>query len=350
MKTRFPGAEMVFLVNQKNGRLLKGSQPGVRVHPLHYQRRDVLLNRFLLWLDVVAALENETHVLKPGQDYIIVNTDSRLLQSGLLPILPPHEEEKRYFSWNPSLRREAWAGTSQAEDVIQWLETVFGAGPQAGTVFPRLHLPAADMAFAKRVYEVLRGSGKTFVASLSLGVGGNQEKRVRFQSETVSRFEIGLIRKLLSDGVTLLLDRGSGTDEYERAEILARAVREMGFETAEISEENPEFIRQIPGTAAPHNIRLLTFQGGISKFAALIKASDLYIGYDSLGQHLAGAVGCAVIVVFAGYHADLFPQRWKPFGSGSIDLVKARCGPFSPERQDELVAEVFKTYKNLHRT
>ncbi|MFC2155413.1 glycosyltransferase family 9 protein [Acidobacteriota bacterium] len=350
MKQRFPGAEIVFLGNEKNGRLLKGSQPGVRVRPLHYQRRDVLLNRFLLWLDLVAALENETRELGPGEDYIIVNTDSRLFQSGLLPILPPNEEEKRYFFRMPSLKREEWAGTSQAEDLIQWLETVFGAGPHTETVFPKLHLPATDIDFAKKVYDILKVSGKTFIVSLSLGVGGNQEKRVRFHSEVVSRFEINLIRKLLSDGVTFLLDKGSGAEEYERAETLTKIVREMGFETAEVTEENPEFSREKTGNAMSQNIRLLTFQGGVSKFAALVKASDLYIGYDSLGQHLAGAVGCDVIVVFAGYHSDLFPQRWKPFGSGSIALIKAQCGPFSPERQDELVAEVFKTYKALRRT
>jgi hypothetical protein len=350
MKQRFPGAEIVFLGNEKNGALLKGSQPGVRVHSLLYHRRDVLLNRFLLWLDVVRAIENETRESGPVEDYIIVNTDSRLLQSGLLPILPPFEEENRYFFRKPSVGRETWAGTSQAEDLIQWLETVFGAGSPAETVFPRLHLPAADIAFAKRVYEILKEAGKTFVVSLSLGVGGNQKKRVRFDSETVSGFEIGLIRELLSDGATLLLDKGSGAEEYERAEALTKAVREMGFEAAEVTEENPELIRKKHGEAKSHNIRLLTFRGGVSKFAALIKSSDLYIGYDSLGQHLAGAVGRDVIVIFAGYHSDLFPQRWKPLGSGSIDLVKAQCGPFSPERQDELVAEVFKIYKALRRT
>jgi len=352
MKLRFPEAEIVFLGSPKNGYLLKGAQPGIRVHPLHYQRRDVLLNRFLLWLDVVDVIENEIRELQPGEDYIVINTDSRLLQSGLLPILPPIEEDKRYFFWMPSVEDETRTGTSQAEDLNQWLETVFGTGTgrQEERNLSTLHLPAADIDFAKRVFEVLKPGGEPFVVSMNLGVGGNQEKRVRFHSEIVSRFEIGLLCKLLSDGVTILLDKGSGAEEFERAEALEKAVAEMGFATAEVTEDSPEFVKERTGTDEHRNIRLLTFRGGVSKFAALIEASDMYIGYDSLGQHLAGALGRDVIVVFAGYQSDLFPQRWKPLGSGSIELIKARCGPFKPERQDELVGEVFKIYQTFRRT
>jgi hypothetical protein len=68
----------------------------------------------------------------------------------------------------------------------------------------------------------------------------------------------------------------------------------------------------------------------------LIGVSGLYIGYDSLGQHLAAAVAQDVIGVCAGYRSDLFPERWKPLGKGIIRLVKACCGPFTLERQDEL--------------
>lgn len=346
MKKRLPDAKIVFLGSQKNGVILKGNQPMVCVHSLHYDRRGVLVNRFLNWLAVIQALEEEITELSQGEDYIIINTDSRLLQSGLLPIIPPGEENNRYFSWKPSVQGETWEGSSQAEDLCQWLEATFGTEPPGETIYPRLHFPDKDSTFANKVYEILKLTTKPFVVSMSLGVGGNQEKRVRNGSEVVSHFELGLILKLLADGVTIVLDKGFGSEEFEQAAAIIRAVRDKGIETAEVTGENPGLLDSVKSG----NVRFITFQGTINKFAALISLSDCYIGYDSLGQHLAAALGRDVITIFAGYHSELFPERWRPMGRGKIRLVKAQCGPFRVERQEELVEEVFELYKSLRRT
>jgi ADP-heptose:LPS heptosyltransferase len=343
MKKRFPGAEIVFLGSEKNGVILKGNQPMVRLHPLHYNRRGFLVNRFLNWLEVIQALEEEIAGLSQGEDYIIINTDSRLLQSGLLPIIPPGEEDKRYFSWIPSVNHETWKGTSQAEDLRQWLETTFGTEPPGETIFPELHFPDEDRAFADKVYEILNPAARPFVVSMSFGVGGNLEKRVRNGPEVVSQFELGLILKLLADGVAIVLDTGFGSEEFDQAEAIIRAVRDKGIEAAEITGENPGLLDSIKSG----NVRLIAFQGTINKFAALINLSDCYIGYDSLGQHLAAALGRDVITVFAGYHSELFPGRWRPMGRGIIQLIKAGYGPFTIENQDALVDEVVELYKSI---
>ncbi|UCH96440.1 MAG: glycosyltransferase family 9 protein [Candidatus Aminicenantes bacterium] len=345
MKKRFPDAEIVFLGSEKNGSILKGNQPMVRVHPLLYNRRGPLVNRFLNWLPVIQALEEEIAELDQGEDYIIINTDSRLLQSGLLPIIPPAEEDKRYFSWKPAVCGETWKGTSQAEDLHQWLESTFGREPQGETMYPKLHFPDQDRAFANKVYEILNPTTRPFVVSMSFGVGGNPEKRVRNGSEAVSQFELGLILKLLADGVTIVLDKGFGSEEFEQAAAIIRAVRHKGIEAAEVTGENPGLIDSLKS----RHVRLIAFQGTINKFAALIDLSDCYIGYDSLGQHLAAAICRDVITIFAGYHSDLFPERWKPLGKGRIRLVKAQCGPFTLDRQDALVDEVFELYKSLRK-
>jgi ADP-heptose:LPS heptosyltransferase len=345
MKKLFPGAEIVFLGSEKNGAILKGNQPMVRVHPLHYNRRGALLNRFLNWLEVIQALEEEIAGLSQGEDYIIINTDSRLLQSGLLPIIPAAEENKRYFSWKPSVNGETWEGTSQAEDLRQWLEATFGTEPPGEAIYPKLHFPDEDNAFANKVYEILNPAARPFVVSMSFGVGGNLEKRVKNGSEVVSQFELGLILKLLADGVTIVLDRGFGSEEFEQAAAIIRAVRDKGIEAAEITGENPGLLASIKSG----NVRLIAFQGTINKFAALINLSNCYIGYDSLGQHLAAALGRDVITIFAGYHSELFSERWRPMGRGIIRLIKARCCPFSVGRQDELAEEVFELYKSLRK-
>jgi hypothetical protein len=347
MRKRFPGAEIVFLCNRKNGLLLKGNQPEVRVHPLQYGRRDVLVDRFLKWLDVIHALESETRDPGPGEDYIIVNTDSRLLQSGLLPLLSPDSEDRRYFFWQPSVQRETWEGTSQAEDLAQWLQATFGAESKAEKTYPKINFLVRDDVFANKVYERLNSAGKAFVVSMSLGVGGNREKRVRYRSEVVSRFEKSIVKKLLSDGVILILDRGCGKEEFDQADALMRTVRDMGIETAEVTEKSPGLIGVRHSEAKSRDVRFLVYRGGVSRFAALINLSNLYIGYDSLGQHIAGALGRDVIAIFAGYHSELFPERWRPLGNGTIRLVKAQSGPFSLERQDKLAAEVFDLYKSM---
>jgi hypothetical protein len=350
MRRRFPGAEIVLICNQKNGLLLKGNQPEVRIHHIQYGRRDVLLDRFLKWLNVIHALESETSELGQEEDYITVNTDSRLLQSGLLPLLSPAIEDRRYFFWEPSIHRETWEGTSQAEDLVQWLQATFGTESKTEKIYPKINFLTQDDVFADKVYERLNSAGKAFVVSMSLGVGGNQEKRVRYRSEIVSHFEKSIVQKLLSDGVILILDRGYGKVEFDRADALIRTVRDMGIEYAEVTEKSPELIGVGHSDEKSRDVRLLVYQGGVSKFAALINLSNLYIGYDSLGQHVAGALGRDVIAIFSGYNSELFPERWRPLGNGRIRLVKAQSGPFSLERQDELAAEVFELYKSMRNT
>ena len=343
MKKRFPGAEIVFLGSEKNGVILKGNQPLVRVHPLHYNRRGALVDRFLNWLEVIQAVEKEIVELNQGEDYIIIDTDSRLLQSGLLPIIPPGEENEHYFSWKPSVNGETWKGTSQAEDLRQWLEDTFGTEPPGETIYPKLNFPDEDYTFANKIYEILNPTIRPLVVSMSFGVGGNLEKRVRNDSEVVSQFELGLVLKLLAEGVTIVLDKGFGSEEFEQAAAIIRAVRDKGIEAAEITGENPGLL----DSTKPGNVRLIAFQGTINKFAALINLSDGYIGYDSLGQHLAAALGRDVITIFAGYHSQLFPERWRPMGRGIIRLIKAGWGPFTLENQEALVNEVVDLYKSI---
>jgi ADP-heptose:LPS heptosyltransferase len=168
---------------------------------------------------------------------------------------------------------------------------------------------------------------------------------VRNGSEVVSPFELDLILKLLADGVTIVLDRGFGSEEFEQAAAIIRAVRDKGIEAAEITEENPGLL----ASTKSGNVRLIAFQGTINKFAALINLSDCYIGYDSLGQHLAAALGRDVITIFAGYHSELFPERWRPMGRGIIRLIKAGYGPFTIEYQDALVDEVVELYRSIRK-
>jgi ADP-heptose:LPS heptosyltransferase len=76
------------------------------------------------------------------------------------------------------------------------------------------------------------------------------------------------------------------------------------------------------GPSAPAGIQLLTWQGSIGRFAALIAASDIYVGYDSAGQHIAAALGIPTIDIFTGFTSPRMPERWAPYGRGSVEMLR----------------------------
>ncbi|MFQ5739565.1 MAG: glycosyltransferase family 9 protein [Acidobacteriota bacterium] len=351
MKATFPEAEIVFVGEEKNGLLLKDGTSRVRVRSVRYPRRGALLHRFLTWLDVSKTVERETRGLPGGARCVVVNPDSRFLQSGLLPLLTPREEAGSYFYWHPSIHDGIEGRMSQAASLCRWLQQSFGREGEEGRIHPALHLPAEDVAFADEVFRVFGLELCPYRVSMNLGVGGNPEKRIRSLSETVSRFEKNLVLRLLLDGVTLLLDKGAGEQESRQSDQLALAAREKGFEVVEVDSEAQRWRGIGPRPAQPlgPEPRLVTFKASIGKLGAMIQKSDLYIGYDSFGQHLAAALGRDVLSVFAGYSSTTFPLAWTPSGQGVIRLVKAGRGPFAPDRHEKLVDEVFDQYQVLRR-
>ena len=53
----------------------------------------------------------------------------------------------------------------------------------------------------------------------------------------------------------------------------------------------------------------------------MIGQSDLYIGYDSAGQHIAAALGVPCIDVFAGFSSPRMLDRWRPTGSSESRVI-----------------------------
>jgi ADP-heptose:LPS heptosyltransferase len=65
----------------------------------------------------------------------------------------------------------------------------------------------------------------------------------------------------------------------------------------------------------------LTWSGRIGILAAFISESDLYIGYDSAGQHIAAAAAVPSIDVFAGFSSRRMLDRWRPAGRAESSVV-----------------------------
>jgi ADP-heptose:LPS heptosyltransferase len=199
-----------------------------------------------------------------AQDTIVVDPDSRITQLGLLPICP----EDRYYFFDS--RSDPRPGTL-SQLASSWAEQTFGV---AGAPWISKEGPPAG---AEDI-------------TVSLGVGGNEAKRIG------GPFERELMQLLAASGKRILVDKGAGGEEGGRVE------------------------RAVAGLP-----KVSTFQGDFARFARSIARSSLYVGYDSAGQHVAGAAGVPnSISIFAGYPNERFVERWHPAGSGAIAVIRAK--------------------------
>lgn len=202
-----------------------------------------------------------------GPNRIVVDPDSRMTQLGLIALCEP----EHYFHF-PS--RIADSASNLTELTQHWLEKTFGTSGRA-YIAPQPVLM----------------EGKPPRVAISLGVGENESKRIP------GDFESRLIGILGRKFHAVWIDRGIGGKEARRVTAAA---------------ENSECID-----------RVRFWQGSFAGFASLIAQSDLYVGYDSAGQHAAAACGTPLISIFAGAPSERFRARWAPQGAGRIQVINA---------------------------
>ena len=152
-------------------------------------------------------------------------------------------------------------------------------------------------------------NNKEFAVTVNFGVGGNDEKRVS------DEFEFEVVLHLIAQGAKVILDEGFGEDEIERSERLIDRLKALGKTIMRVNEDLA-FIEELKPD-------LITYKGGIGQFAALISQSQFYVGYDSMGQHVAAALGIPELVVFNGYPSAKFSWKWHPYGKGTIKIIHA---------------------------
>ena len=207
---------------------------------------------------LVAAAELRSLLDETGT--LVIDPDSRLTQLGLIPVC----DDSRYYFFES----RAFGGSTDLNLsylTSAWLEEVFGVEPTDPFVAPAAQEPAADVC-------------------LSWGVGENEDKRLG------DAFEAAVTKGLIAKGGTILLDCGAGGAEKERAE---RLREECGSPLLQLHE------------------------GTYASFASQIIGSRLYVGYDSVGQHVAAAAKVPLISVFAGYPCERMLDRWRPRGESA---------------------------------
>ena len=85
---------------------------------------------------------------------------------------------------------------------------------------------------------------------------------------------------------------------------------------------------------------VVTWEGDVAGFVAAIAAADLYLGYDSAGQHLAAALGVPTLSVFVEAAGRRHGRRWTPRGAGLIRIVRSPYPP-QPEALERAARESF---------
>jgi ADP-heptose:LPS heptosyltransferase len=195
---------------------------------------------------------------------IIVDPDSRLTQLGLLPT----NDELRYFFFES----RAYGGEGSAnltQLAQQWVRETFGVATAVNRIFP-----FCDTTQWSRY------------AAISLGTADNPAKQLS------PAFESALMRLLCKRFDSVIVDRGFGSEESARVD------------------------HAIAGTKAQ------TWSGSFARFASVIGGAELYVGYDSAGQHAAASLGTPLITLFKGFVNERMFYRWQPSGPGPKRVIK----------------------------
>lgn len=264
-KRRFPQARICFVGPAKNYELFE-ADPRIEHLPAPYGRTAALADRLQAGLDLRQTLPAGALVIDP---------DSRLSQLGLLPLTA--DPSQHLFFESRAYAGGASGAVSLTELAAHWAEAVLGVKDARNYISSRA--PAAR-----------REPGQIAV---SLGVGENPAKRFP------DPFETELMLLLANTGRPVLADLGAGGEEEQRVR------------------------KAIAANRLQDNERVNVWKGSFAGFAAAIAASDLYIGYDSSGQHAAAAFGIPRLTLFAGFPNEKFLARWQPFGAGTSLAIRA---------------------------
>lgn len=332
LKTTFPAAEIVLVGGRKAAELFGGDRR-LAFKEITYPRGATALARLLAWLPLLECVRELTEGVERS---VIVDPDSRLSQLGLLPLKSDlswraREDGTRYLFF-PSREYREDSSASLSELTSAWLDEVLGS---TRPVYPSVSLQPADLEAARSFTTRIRRERHPII-TLNFGVGGNKSKRVG------DGFERQLVSSLLRDGATVVLDKGAGADEAKRAEaVIEFAIRSSNdrLRTIELEEAS---LPRLPGEDRME-AELVVWSGRIGLLAGLIGESDLYIGYDSAGQHIAAAMGVPCVDVFAGFSSRRILDRWRPTGRAETRSVVAERSM----TEDEVLGETLRHAREL---
>lgn len=298
LRVRWPGAELVVLGDPKLAGLIGGMER-LRVRAVAYARRGPLSERLASWLQVCEAVDAEAPDL-------VVAPDSRLDQLGLLPVT---RDPARYRLWE-NVRPEGSLPRSLADQLDAWCARTF-ALPAEPTCLPRLAFDGERAALAERFRLAF---GDAPLCAVKLDHGGNPAKALPRDGE------VALLRGIRERGWRVLLDRGFGAAELANSDALLDA---LGWRCCDLDDSGKALGRPVAALARDELLaaEVIRFHGSIGGWAAALSACGHALAYDSVGHHLAAALGVPVSIAFTGWSDRGFAVAWQPRGTAQAHLI-----------------------------
>jgi ADP-heptose:LPS heptosyltransferase len=309
LKRRFPTSDILLIGGDKLAELF-GGDARLKFCKIGYDRAGTLPDRLRAWLGLLNLVRELTCGLSPDQ-FLVIDPDSRLTQLGLLPLVS--DENYLFF---PSREYGGESDLPLGRLTSDWLNQALG---EEATTLPRINLRSEDSELAAEVIARLKRAGTTHIVAINFGVGQDPTKRIS------DDFERRVVASLLCEGATVILDKGAGGEESVRAEAIASSLRSLSGEKICPVECGPENLFELLARESIAS-KLIIWRGRIGSLAGLISKSDLYIGYDSAGQHIAAALGTPCIDIFPGNRPQRFLQRWRPVGPAPVEVIEPERG------------------------
>jgi len=281
-----------------------GNNPKVRLRKITYPRRGGLIERLSVWNQLIEVMQEELH--RCGEEKtIVIDTDSRLTQLGILPVT----DNNNYYLFPSRKYDDSNADMTMVELVNAWFDRISGS---KGFSFPKIW-PPANLAAAAEFRRAAKGKGAENIICVNFGFGGNPSKKLN--EETEKKLIVELLK---TPNTIVVLDKGFGEEEKRIAASIMAYVKENGFA-----------VRDAEYSALEQNgigWGLVAIQCSIGELCSIIAACDQYIGYDSAGQHIAAAVETPGITLFIGTGNMRFVRRWRAFGKEPNHVIHIADG------------------------
>ena len=311
-RQRWPEAQ-VLLVGAAKLTALFGGRDGCTVLAVDYPRRGGLGPRLEAWLTTAQRLAEHDVDL-------VLNPDSRLDQLGLLPLAPLSASAL----WRGLLPADRPPG-SLAALLDDWCRARLN--PQATPCLPRLW-PDATTRHQSDILARRLGPGPWLACKFDHG--GNPAKALPQAAE------VAILQAARQRGWRILLDRGFGAEEEAASDALLAASGATAWDLAESDLDQ--------SADGPPPEALVRLSGSIGFWAAALRCSRLALSYDSVGHHLAAALGVPVIIAFTGHPHDAFAAAWRSCGPAAITQIvipnDARAQPEQWQRVIEAITDM----------
>ncbi|MEK9150035.1 MAG: adenylosuccinate synthase, partial [Candidatus Desantisbacteria bacterium] len=327
-KEEFLNAQIILVGSSKVLWQLFGAIEGVRFVECAWKKDESFIEQIGRALGAYDVIRKEGF---EESDSIIIDPSSHLLKHGLIPV----RREDNYYYFDMTVPEEDYKG-SLAQRADEWSDEVLRNGKPRRITYGITQPPQPYAKKAEDLYQNLKLTGK-YVVTIQFGVGGDETKSL---SED---FETELIAQIVDKWSMVILSKGIGA-EANRVDRIKKTLEQRGYKTIEVKENEIE-VSNLAQKAAEEP-KIIIHNGDLGTFAEIVRRSNLFIGYDSMGQHLAATSRVPEITVFAGYVSPKFPQFWRPYTSSMTEQVIV--GPRgSVINENKVLDEVISRYKDI---